>query len=81
MVITGNFPVWLLELSRNWCVVFIIPFNVLGCCGAFCFSPFLFPFDVRQQLLYCSAFDRDRAMARIQVGKKSTLLAIELHTH
>ncbi|XP_062521457.1 E3 ubiquitin-protein ligase TRIP12-like isoform X2 [Corticium candelabrum] len=46
VIMTGNFPVWLLELSRT--------------------CSFLFPFDVRQQLLYCSAFDRDRAMARIQ---------------
>ncbi|CAB3980054.1 E3 ubiquitin- ligase TRIP12, partial [Paramuricea clavata] len=28
--------------------------------------PFLFPFECRQQLFYCSTFDRDRAMSKLQ---------------
>ena len=30
------------------------------------FSPFLLPFDTRQMLFYATAFDRDRAMLRLQ---------------
>ncbi len=30
------------------------------------FSPFLLPFDARQMLFYATAFDRDRAMQRLQ---------------
>ena len=29
-------------------------------------SPFLLPFDTRQMLFYATAFDRDRAMQRLQ---------------
>ena len=31
------------------------------------FSPFLFPFECRQQLFYCTAMDRDRALSKLQV--------------
>ena len=31
-------------------------------------SPFLFPFDCRQMLFYLTAFDRDRAIARMHVS-------------
>jgi len=31
----------------------------------FIFSPFLFPFETRQLLLYATSFDRDRALQRL----------------
>ena len=36
------------------------------------FSPFLLPFDTRQMLFYATAFDRDRAMLRLQDTAQDT---------
>lgn len=37
-------------------------YKILEC---FNFSPFLFPFETRQLLLYATSFDRDRALQRL----------------
>ena len=42
-------------------------FLVLTHSKLLCFSPFLFPFECRQQLFYCTAMDRDRALSKLQV--------------
>ena len=48
---------------------------------AFLHSPFLFPFECRQQLFYAITFDRDRALMKLQVSLYLLILKIVSHIH
>lgn len=53
-----------LDPPTHACVLLImLTFFMLFLC-----SPFLFPFECRQQLFYCTAMDRDRALSKLQVN-------------
>ena len=53
----------LVRSMEHFVVKTLTAFLTLSLC-----SPFLFPFEFRQMLFYLTTFDRDRALARLQVS-------------
>ena len=74
-VMASTFPSWLIAICHEWYIKIAYAISSIITYLYLFYSPFLISFEHRQLLFYYTAFDRERAMIKLQVGYLLNLIS------